>query len=98
MLYINLSLPTSYFDPGLDMNRLPTNPSKTISPPGKLEGNIAHRVYCAVSPEIVLWVTTMLKFLQCGNEWGSGIVFCDLHLFHLLPIYIKHPVIIYSCM
>jgi hypothetical protein len=28
--------------------------SKTISPPGKLEGNAAHRVHCAVSPKIVL--------------------------------------------
>jgi hypothetical protein len=28
--------------------------SKTIGPPGKPEGNVAHRVHCSVSPEIVL--------------------------------------------
>jgi hypothetical protein len=28
--------------------------SKTIGPPGKPEGNTAHRVHCVVSPEIVL--------------------------------------------
>jgi hypothetical protein len=28
--------------------------SKSICPTGKPEGNIAHRVHCAVSPEIVL--------------------------------------------
>ena len=28
--------------------------SKTIGPSGKLEGNIAHRMHCAVSREIVL--------------------------------------------
>jgi hypothetical protein len=28
--------------------------SKTIDPPGKPEGNVAHRMRCAVSPEIAL--------------------------------------------
>jgi hypothetical protein len=56
------------------MNRLPPNPSKTIVPLGKPEGNTLHRVYYAVSPEIVLWVNTMLKCLQYGNEWGYGII------------------------
>jgi hypothetical protein len=30
------------------------NPSKTILPPGKPEGNTVHRIHYAVSPEIVL--------------------------------------------
>jgi hypothetical protein len=57
---LNLSF-TSWSDPGLDMIRVPTKPSKTIGPPGKPEGNTTHRVHCAVSPEIALWVTAILK-------------------------------------
>jgi hypothetical protein len=63
----------SWADPGSDLNRFPTKPSKTIGPPGKPEGNTTHRMYCTVSPEIVLWVTAMLRCLQSRKEWGSGI-------------------------
>jgi hypothetical protein len=67
-------------------NRFPTKPSKTIGPPGKPEGNTMHRVHYAVSPEIALWVTAMLKCLQSRNEWGSGNVFYLLHAFIMLFI------------
>ena len=67
------SLTTSWADPGSNMNKLPTKPSKTIGPPGKPEGNTTHRVYCAVSLDIFLWLTTMLRCLQSRKEWGSGI-------------------------
>jgi hypothetical protein len=50
---------SSWVDPGSDLNRFPTKPSKTIGPPGKPEGNTAHRVHNAVSPEIALWVTAI---------------------------------------
>jgi hypothetical protein len=73
--WLLLFLSTSWADPGSDLNRFPTKPSKTIGPPGKPEGNTTHRMYCAVSPEIVLWVTAMLKCLQSRKEWGYGIVF-----------------------
>jgi hypothetical protein len=52
---------TSLVDPGSYLNKLPTNPFKTIGPPGKPEGNTTHIMYCTVSPEIVLWVTAMLR-------------------------------------
>jgi hypothetical protein len=70
---------TSMFDPSSDLNRFPTKPSKTIDNHGKPEGNTAHGVHCTVSPEIALWVTTMLKCLYPRNEWGSGNVFYLLH-------------------
>jgi hypothetical protein len=44
------------------------NPLKTIDPPSYPEGNVEHRVHCAVSPEIALWVATILRCLQPGNE------------------------------
>jgi hypothetical protein len=69
--------------------------SKTIGPPGKPEGNKTHKVYCAVSPEIVLWVTSMLKCLQSRNEWGSRIVFCYPHSFNISSIYIKYSIVLY---
>jgi hypothetical protein len=58
------------FDLGLDLNKFPTKPSKTIDPPSKPKGNTTHIVYCAVSPEIVLWETAMLRCLQSRKEWG----------------------------
>jgi hypothetical protein len=39
-------------DPGSDLKGLQQNP-QTIGPPGKPEGNVAHRVHNTVSPEIV---------------------------------------------
>jgi hypothetical protein len=63
----------SWDDPRSDLNKLPTTPSKTIDPPGNPEGNTAHKVYCAVSHEIALWVTAMLRCLQSRKEWGYGI-------------------------
>jgi hypothetical protein len=43
---------SSWADPGSDLNKFPTKPSKTISPLGKPEGNIVHRVHNTVSPEV----------------------------------------------
>jgi hypothetical protein len=79
---------TSRVDLGLDMNKFPSKHYKTISPPGKLESNTTHRVHYAVSPEIVLWVTEMLKCLQSRSEWGYGIVFYLLDAFIMLFIQI----------
>jgi hypothetical protein len=78
MLVVTPSLTNSLTDPGSDLNKLPTNPSKTIDPPGKPEGNTTHRVYYTVSPEIVLWVTAMLRCLHYRKEWGSRIA---IHIF-----------------
>jgi hypothetical protein len=41
-------------DPGFMFVRGSNKASKTIDPPGKPEGNAAHKVHCTVSPEIVL--------------------------------------------
>jgi hypothetical protein len=41
-------------DLGSDLLWFPTKPLKTIGPHGKPEGNIAHRMNCIVSHEIVL--------------------------------------------
>jgi hypothetical protein len=57
------------------MKKIPTNAFKNISPPGKTEGNTTHRMYYEVSPEIVLWVTAMLRCLQSRKEWGYRIEF-----------------------
>jgi hypothetical protein len=43
------------------------NPFKTIIPSGKPEGNVVHRVHCALSLEIALLVAAMLKCLQPGK-------------------------------
>jgi hypothetical protein len=91
---------SSRVDPCSYLNRFPTKPSKTISPPGKLEGNTVHRVHCTVSPEIALWVTAILKFLQSRNEWGYGVVFYLLHAFILLFIQVFlgfSPCLIHAC-
>jgi hypothetical protein len=77
---------TSWDDLGSTLNMFPTKPSKTIDPPGKPEGNAAHRVHCVVSPEIALWVTAMLKCLQSRIEWGFGVVSYLLHALILLSI------------
>jgi hypothetical protein len=53
MVWVGIQRTCSWSDPGSDLNRFPTKPSKTIGPPGKPEGNTTHRVHCAVSPEIV---------------------------------------------
>jgi hypothetical protein len=75
-VWLDLSLLTSsWVDPGSDLNGFPTKPSKTINPPGKPEGNAAHRVHNAVSPEISLWMTVITKCLQSRNECGSRSVF-----------------------
>ena len=74
MLVITLSS-YSWSEPSLDLNKFPTKPSKTIGPPGKLEGNTTHIMYRTVSLEIVLWVTAKLKCLHFGIEWGSMISF-----------------------
>jgi hypothetical protein len=51
--WISLSLlASSWVDPGSYLNRFPTKPSKTIDPPGKPKGNVAHRVHSIVSPKI----------------------------------------------
>jgi hypothetical protein len=83
---LDLPSTSSWVDPGSDLNRFPTKPSKTIDPPGKPEGNAAHSAHNTVSPEIALWVTAMLKCLQSRNEWGSGVVFYLLHALILLFI------------
>jgi hypothetical protein len=70
-------------DPGSDLRSFQQKPSKTIGPPRKPEGNAAHRVYCAVSPEIALWVAEILKCLQPGNEWRSVVILGDPYLFSL---------------
>jgi hypothetical protein len=70
LLVIILFLPTSWADPGSNMNRFPTKPSKTINRPSKPEGNTTHRVHYTVSPEITLWVTTNIKCLQSRKDWG----------------------------
>jgi hypothetical protein len=62
----------SWADPGSDLNMFPTKPSKTIDPPRKPKGNTTHIMYCAVSPEIVLWVFAMLICFQFRKEWGYG--------------------------
>jgi hypothetical protein len=70
IFWLLISLPTYWADPGLDLNKLPTNPSKTIDPSGNPEGNTTHKVYCAVSLEIVLWVAAMLRCLQSSKDVG----------------------------
>jgi hypothetical protein len=91
---------TSWADPGLNLNRFLTKPSKYIEPPGKPGGSIAHSVHCVVSLKIVLWVTTMLKCLHSKKEWGSGIVFHLLHgliwLFNQLFLRFSH--LLSTCM
>jgi hypothetical protein len=74
IFWLLISLTTSWDGPISDLNMFPTKPSKTIGPPGKPEGNTTHRMYYVASPEIVLWVTAMLRCLQSRNEWGYGIV------------------------
>jgi hypothetical protein len=74
--WLNFSLLTSsWVDLGLDINKFPTKPSKTINPPSKPEGNVAQSAHGVVSPKIALWVVAMIKFLQYRNEWGSGVFF-----------------------
>jgi hypothetical protein len=80
LLVLNYSYYLSWDDLVHIYHGFQQNPFKTISPSGKPEGNTTHRVHCAVSPEIVLLVVAMLKCLHPGNEWGSGIKLCDLHL------------------
>jgi hypothetical protein len=46
---------------------------QTIGPPGKPEGNVVHRVHNAVSPEIALWGTAILRCLQ--SRKGLGLYF-----------------------
>jgi hypothetical protein len=77
LLVINLS---SYFldDLGSDLNKITTNPFKSIGPLGKPKSNTTHRMFYAVSPEIVLWVTAMLRCLQYKKQWGSRISFHPL--------------------
>jgi hypothetical protein len=70
----------SWADRGSYHHGFQQNPFKTIGPSGKQAGNTVHRVHCAVSPKIVLLVVETLKCLQDGNEWGSRIKLCDLHL------------------
>jgi hypothetical protein len=41
-------------DPGFTYVWVSNKASKTIGPPGKPKGNVAHIVHCTVSPEIVL--------------------------------------------
>jgi hypothetical protein len=65
-------------DPSSYLNKFPTKPSKTIGPPGKLEGNTSHKMYYVVSPEIVLWVTSMLIFLQYRKYGDMGFQFISL--------------------
>jgi hypothetical protein len=62
---------TSWDDPGLDLNGFPKKTSRNISPPGKPEGNIAHRVHHAVSPEIALWMIALVGnccYMQIGYQ------------------------------
>jgi len=70
ILSVGLFLSSFYFwdEPSSYLNKLPTNPSKTIDPPGKLEGNTTHRMCCVVSLEIVLGVTAMLICLKLGKS------------------------------
>jgi hypothetical protein len=94
LCWLLLSFYHSWVDPGSGLLLFPPKPSKTISPTSKPKGNTIHRVHCAVSPEIVLWVATMLRCLHPRNEWGFEITLCDLHLFTLTFIYTTHSVII----
>jgi hypothetical protein len=51
--YFSPILP-EFIDPRFMSIRGSNKASKTIGPPGKLEGNIAHIMCCAVSPKIAL--------------------------------------------
>jgi hypothetical protein len=42
------------YNPKVHVIQVSNKASKTISPPGKLEGNTVQRMHCAVSPEIAL--------------------------------------------
>jgi hypothetical protein len=85
-------------NPGLDIPWFPTKPSKTIAPPRKPKGNTIHRVHCAVSPEIVLWVAATLRCLQPRNEWGFRIESCDIYLYTITSIYAKYYIsFIHAC-
>jgi hypothetical protein len=78
--FVGLNLPsTSWSDQSSDLYRFPTKSSKTIDPPGKLEGKVVCSAHSVVSPEIALWVIAILKFLYSRNEGGSGDVFYILH-------------------
>jgi hypothetical protein len=80
-LIFGLNLPSNSYwvDLGSDLNRFLKKPSKTIDPPGKLEGNTMLSAHNTIPLEIALWVTAMLKFLESRNEWGYGVVFYLLH-------------------
>jgi hypothetical protein len=46
IFWLSLSLVSSFWvDLGSNLNMFPTKPSKTINPPGKLEGNAARRAH-----------------------------------------------------
>ena len=66
------------------------NPFKTIDPSRISEGNAAHRMYCAVSLEIAIWVAAILRCFQPGNEWIYVVVSCNLYLFSLTFDYNSH--------
>jgi hypothetical protein len=51
-------------------NRFPTKPSKLSALLVNQKANVAHRVHNAVSPEIALWGTAILRCLQSRKEWG----------------------------
>jgi hypothetical protein len=53
----------SEIDPSSDLISSQQNPSKTIDPSGRPEGNATHRVNCTVSLEITLWVDAILRCL-----------------------------------
>jgi hypothetical protein len=86
LLYFYLST-LILFNLGPDLVSSQKNPSKTIIPSGRPQGNATHRVYSIVSPEITLWVAAKLRCLQPGNEWRSVGVTCNIYLFSLASYY-----------
>jgi hypothetical protein len=83
--FMGYSDPTllSYIEPGSNLIISQQNPSKTIDPSGRPKGNTTHRVYCAISHEITVWVAAILRCLQPRSEWISSVVLYNIYSFIL---------------
>jgi hypothetical protein len=53
-LLVYSSIMSEFIDPGFMSVQVSNKASKTIGPSGKPEGNMAHRMRCAISTKIIL--------------------------------------------
>jgi hypothetical protein len=68
-------------DLGFDLKGFQQNP-QAIIPPGKPEGNIAHIVHNAVSPEITYGGLQDSDVCSWGRDWECGVYLLLMH--HIL--------------